>query len=433
MSSKGFARLCPIRPSSHEQEGPSEDEGWENVVDADVLLDADAGLADSEDKDDEVDIDDQAAVQVPVGIPAPPQPSKAEVARHNLTHINYRSWCPHCVFGRRNNTSHRSRQSSHRKVPLFCADYCFVRDVEDPENLTCLVGKLYPQKAVFASACDMKGADDDVVGRLAQFLKSTGITKLVYKSDQEPSIRTALEEALRRIGRAGECEAVEAVPESSAVGESASNGRAERTVQSFEDLLRTLKSALETRIQKKLPVALPVMRWLIEHVANVMNRYAVNEEGVTPYQAIHGKRSTLKVVEFAEQVLYHVPKRLRAKLTQRWRVGTYLGLAPSSNEHLISTRNGNVVKTRSVCRVVEQSRWSVNAVFGVLGTPSFMCPVGSEDIDPAVEELDAPHADLDAQERIGLEGEGDIPSDARKNVVHGRITEKDLRRYGYSA
>ena len=98
------------------------------------------------------------------------------------------------------------------------------------------------------------------------------------------------------------------------------------------------------------------MSWLIEHVANIMNRYSVNDEGVTPYQSIHGKRSTLKVVEFAEQVLYFVPKRLRAKLTQRWRIGTYLGLAPSSNEHLIANRQGNVIKSRSVCRVVDQSR-----------------------------------------------------------------------------
>ena len=432
MSSNRRARLCPIRPNSDEPEGPSEEEGWEQLDDADVLLATEARSTDFEDKDDEVDTDDHAAVQIPIGIPAPSQPSKAEIERHNLTHINYRSWCPHCVFGRRNNTAHRSRQHSDRKVPLFCADYCFIRDVEDPENLTCLVGKLYPQKAMFASVCDMKGAEDEVVGRLAQFIKSTGITKLVYKSDQEASIRTALEEALRRVGRAGECEPVEAVPESSAIGESASNGRAERAIQSFEDLLRTMKSALETRIQRKIPVALPVMRWLVEHVAGVINRYSVNSEGVTPYQAVHGKRSTLKVVEFGERVLYHVPKRLRAKLTQRYRLGTYLGLAPSSNEHYIAVKNGNVVKTRSVCRVVEQSRWSADAVLGVIGIPSRLCPSGPEDIDAEVEELEDPHADKDAQQRADLEGEGDESMGARRNVIHGRITEKDLRKYGYS-
>ena len=56
-----------------------------------MLLATDAGDIDNEDKHDEVDIDDQEAVQVPIGIPAPSQPSKAEIERHNLTHINYRS------------------------------------------------------------------------------------------------------------------------------------------------------------------------------------------------------------------------------------------------------------------------------------------------------------------------------------------------------
>ena len=60
------------------------------------------------------------------------------------------------------------------------------------------------------------------------------------------------EEALRRSGRSGsafDSGLDQAVDEHSAVGESASNGRAERTVQAVEDLLRTLKSALESRIK----------------------------------------------------------------------------------------------------------------------------------------------------------------------------------------
>ena len=249
--------LCPLRPSSHIPGGDPGAEGWDSIEDADVLLAPGEKQTDMDDRDDVIDAADGVEVQNPIGLPEPPQPNKAEVARHNLTHAKYRSWCPHCVFGRRNNSAHYSRSSSKRKLPLFCADYCFVRDVDDPENLTCLVGKLYPNKAVFATGCDSKGAADEAVDRLAQFLKAAGIPKLVYKTDQESSLRATIEEALRRIGRSGQFEAFEAVPEASAVGESASNGKAERTIQSFEDLLRTLKSALETRIQQKLPVQHP--------------------------------------------------------------------------------------------------------------------------------------------------------------------------------
>ena len=218
--------MCPVRPVEPDIEGSPGDEGWEAISEADVLPEPEGKLSDVDELDDEVDAEDGSSVQVPRAQSAPLQPSKEEVARHNLTHVNYRSWCPHCVTGRRNNAAHRSQSRSSRKVPLFVADYCFVRDVEDSENLTCMVGRLYPSKAVFATACDQKGAEDESVSRLAHFLKATGIPKLVYKSDQEASIRSAIEEALRRIGRSGEVDMVEAVPETSAVGESASNGRA---------------------------------------------------------------------------------------------------------------------------------------------------------------------------------------------------------------
>ena len=54
---------------------------------------------------------------------------------------------------------------------------------------------------------------------------------MVYKSNQESPPKTAIEETLRRTGKSGTFESYEAVSEYSAVGESASNGRAERAVQ----------------------------------------------------------------------------------------------------------------------------------------------------------------------------------------------------------
>ena len=186
----------------------------------------------------------------------------------------------------------------------FGADYCFIRDVDDPDNVPCLVGRLYPSKAIFASACDQKGADDPVVTRLSHLIKESGLSKMVYKTDQESALRSTIEEALRRTGRSSTFETFEAAPEVSAVGESASNGKAERAVQTFEDQLRTLKSALDSRLKRRVPVNHPLMNWLVEHTANVINRYAVTADGTTPHQALHDTRSTLKVVESAEQVFF---------------------------------------------------------------------------------------------------------------------------------
>ena len=59
-----------------------------------MLLESEVKRGVDEEKDDEVDVDNFEAVQVPSPLPEPPQPSKEEVERHNLTHLNYRSWCP---------------------------------------------------------------------------------------------------------------------------------------------------------------------------------------------------------------------------------------------------------------------------------------------------------------------------------------------------
>ena len=56
-----------------------------------------------------------------------------------------------------------------------------------------------------------------------------------------------VDDALRRTGKPGVFEAYESVPECSAIGCDTIQRRAEHPVQTIEDQLRTLKSALESR------------------------------------------------------------------------------------------------------------------------------------------------------------------------------------------
>ena len=111
-----------------------------------------------------------------------------------------------------------------------------------------------------------------------------------YKTDQESSTKVVVDEALRRTGKSGTFESYEAVPEYSAVGDSASNGRAERAEQNIEDQLRTLKSALEARINTRVPSDHPVLRWLVERTASLLNQFKVHSDSNTAYQSLHGKQ-----------------------------------------------------------------------------------------------------------------------------------------------
>ena len=286
-------------------------------------------------RDHEADIegaDDGAVVQPARGMPCPRMPSAAEVEKHNLNHLPYRDWCPHCVAARRRNQPHlRTRDDRARAVPCLHLDYCFVRDSSDEENVTVLVGKLEPSMNFFACPCDSKGRDPYAVQRLEEWMRSQGLDKFVYRCDQELPLKAMVEEALVQLRRSADHRPREIPPEHSAVGESQSNGVIERAVPKFEDQLRTIKSAFESRVKTRIASPSPIMAWMIEHVANLLNKYTVNDSGVTPFEDSHGRRAHDRAVEFGERVFYYVPKKLRSKLDLRWRLGVYLGASPCSN------------------------------------------------------------------------------------------------------
>ena len=167
-------------------------------------------------------------------------------------------------------------------------------------------------------------------------------SKFVYKSDQESSIKAVMLEALKSVmteaaRKTGTSADYVPVPENSAVGSSASNGRAERTVQAIEDLVRCYKAALEAHLDWKIPVGHAVIRWLVEHAADVMNKMAINKSGHTPYEELHGRKAKERRAEFGERVFYSTPRKGRAKLDLRWKLGAYLGQSDSSNEAFVGT------------------------------------------------------------------------------------------------
>ena len=55
------------------------------------------GIVDRVEDEEEVVAESGECIVLPKGLPTPVLPSKAEVEHHNLTHLPYRSWCPHCV------------------------------------------------------------------------------------------------------------------------------------------------------------------------------------------------------------------------------------------------------------------------------------------------------------------------------------------------
>ena len=168
------------------EDGDEEDIGWTNIGDAPIA--AEHGAAGRNEPEEVVTTEGECVV-MPRKVMEPKTPAPDVVARHNLTHLPYAAWCPHCVAARRANNPHFQNETSFRRmIPLLVLDYCFIRNTQDEDLLTLLVGRLYPTRAIFACPVDMKGRDPIAIARLGDFIESNGLTKFVYRCDQERAL-----------------------------------------------------------------------------------------------------------------------------------------------------------------------------------------------------------------------------------------------------
>ena len=57
---------------------------------------------------------------------SPCEPTREEIDSHNLTHAQFKSWCPHCVRGRGKNSPHYPVVRDAEAIPIVSFDYCFL-------------------------------------------------------------------------------------------------------------------------------------------------------------------------------------------------------------------------------------------------------------------------------------------------------------------
>ena len=81
------------------------------------------------------------------------------------------------------------------------------------------------------------------------------------------------------------------------------------------------------------------------------------------------------MAEFAEVVHCMMPKTkdMPAKMETKWDAGLWLGCDVRTGEHMIGRDNG-VFRVYNVCRKPEDSRWSVDRVQSMTGTPKEPMP-----------------------------------------------------------
>ena len=348
-------------------------------------------------------------------------PSETEVEAHNKTHIPFRSWCKWCVAARGANLPHRARPEGQGFLKNeIAADYCFLRDAAGGPSQPVLVGRDRRTGVFFGHAVPLKGAGVDwIAGQMVRDIYKCGYYgRVVLRSDQEPALQDLLEEVARKRGD------LPTVIESSPVGESQSNGFIERAVRSVEEMVRTHKLALESRLGERIAVDHPAIAWLIEHSVDLLNKCQMGKDGRTPYERLKGKRYGGTFMDFGCPVMLRVTDKPQGGLMQeRWVEGTWLGMRWSTWEHLVSRRSdGVVVRTRAVRQMPRPAQMS--DLESIVGQPC--APQGVQRLERA--EVQRPSMTPEANGERPLLG----PDPFRPIPRAFRITKDMLEKHGYS-
>ena len=149
-----------------------------------------------------------------------------------------------------------------------------------------------------------------------------GLQRAGVFSDQEPAAQ-ALASAAKAARRA------ETVITSGPRKDSTSKGRIENMVGMVEGLLRTVILSVQHHYNVTLDPDHPILGWAVRHTGWILTRYAMKDNGMTPYRLLRGKDYRGIVVEFAECVLFSLAGA-QPKLARRWKKGH---LARQAKQH----------------------------------------------------------------------------------------------------
>ena len=288
---------CPISPFNEERAGAissgAAGEAGQEDTEADLFCDPC------------IEEEETFGVRRPRVPRSPLAPTKADVDEHMPLHVDFRSWCPHCVAGKGISHHHTVTQESdaEKMGVTVSVDYAFwvAEEVED-DMCPILVAYENTTKAIWAIAVDEKGADHVAVNWLADKFEHYGYsgTRITIKSDQERSIVTCKKGvALKRGG------APTALIESP-IRESKSNGEVESAVRRWRNQFKTLRHHLEHRIKRKVPKDSPLMSWLSTWAAEVICKFKVQSSGRTTHELATGHKCRHLIVGFGEKVHFKV-------------------------------------------------------------------------------------------------------------------------------
>ena len=214
-------------------------------------------------------------------------------------------------------------------------------DAGTKATLTILVAKDSLGKAVFAHVVLQKGVDPAhyAVDALVKDVAWLGYTRFSLRSDNEPAILLLLKHALTEPRFQIE-QLKQVVQEHPNAYDHAANGETESTVKQVTGILRTNKLDLELRIQREIPLEHPVMTWLVECAAWIINIRTVGADGAVAFERVRRRPFHKWLLPFRERMHVHLPldgpeQIKRGALDERAVEGVMLGYGDVSHSYLV--------------------------------------------------------------------------------------------------
>ena len=281
----------------------------------------------------------------------PEVPSQEERLLHEVTHLPYKAWCPHCTMMKAVPDQHRSLPEGVREYPTISFDmsYTGYECTNEPaesekDKLACLIVHCSHTDAIAAvplpdkSAPSMKHAAVEVVC----FCQLLGHTEVELKCDNEPSMLLLQGLALNARKRLGFKTRIKNPP----VGAHQANGQVEKSVDVIRSLANVMLSMARERLGIEIGVKHPLFSWAFVHSAWCYSRYHV-KAGLTAHERASRARYNGKLVPFAEPGYAYV-KPLQ-KENPKWEMSIFLSKSSTSDMFIVGTAQG-IRLTKSVRR-----------------------------------------------------------------------------------
>lgn len=204
--------------------------------------------------------------------------NRHEQELHQLTHPPFQPWCQQCVATRSKEDPRTKEDQGDRKDrgrPVISFDYGFTYTSGMPEDRqwgTALYVAESESKATLCIPVQAKGSASlkQVTEELTRFSMQVCNTQpIIFQSDGERATR----QILRAIQHARTTLGMTTEIRTTSRDQHASNGQAERTVQSVRKLANTLRQFAEEKTGVKLTGDMHCYPWSFRHAAWLMLRY----------------------------------------------------------------------------------------------------------------------------------------------------------------